>query len=345
MKVGIIFSGNLRTFFMPLRENPNIRLCDVLLQNVVWATGGDVFLSTDTDNFFFEGTQYFHIEDKQSKQKTIDTFNWDQARFHNKVDFIESEEAKQKIIPAFNNLFRNQLKEMIVEKPYDVTKELKLEFLKQHINMGCVPEFMLQQHRKLNNAYKLLCDYESRNGFYYDIILRYRFDNLVIPQININEYDFNNYDIFVPMIKGPVYFDWSAIGTRTAMHHYCTIYDHLGFTLERGISYMYECTRCGICVAEHDNPDQGNLICPRCQRKDSIWIGNITLSSEHHVCETIKKYNLRCAIAKNQTHIYRYNNSNSSLSIDFLKNLNLGNFNLKSYTMHGGLTEYKIEGN
>lgn len=325
---------------MPLRENPNARVCDVLMQNVINATNADVYICVDVDNFYYKGTQYFYTKNKKEENQEIDMFNFDTMRFHSKAEFIEYQEALDILEPAFKELLGERIKSMIITEPYDVSQDPKLEFLKKNINMGCVPEFMIQQHRKSKMAYEVLCEYEYEHPPY-EVIIKSRLDNLIMPQIDWSRFNFMEYDIFVPGIKGPVYFDWSAIGNRRAMHYYLTLYDKLGFTLDRGMAYMAEC--CGTCIKESDNPNMGTLVCPRCGRNDRIWIGNVTLASEHHVCEMVKEQNLRCGVSPSMTHVYRYNSSREPLNYDFLNGLNLGKVNFKSYAMHNGLTEHKLE--
>lgn len=309
MKTAIVFSGNTRTFFMPLRENPNIRVCDVLMSNVVIPTDADVFVSTDTENFYLDGVQHFYTNNVNAPTKTIETYNFDQMRFYNNITFIEPEEAKSLLIPRFQSFFGSRLKSLIVETPYDSTKDKNYEFLKQNMCAGSIPEFIINQTWKSKLAYESICEYEKTNGVY-DVIIKLRFDNLILPTVSYSNYDFSNVDLYVPNINGPVYFDWTAFGNRRAMGLYLSLYHRLGFTKESGEAWL-----------------NGNE--------------NVTMSLEHHVCELVHRENLRCSIAPNQTHIYRYNDSNQPLNLELLKNMNLGDVSLKSYTMDA-VTEYKL---
>jgi len=342
MKTAVVFSGNLRTFFMPLRENPSIRVCDVLLNNVVTSTNADVYISTDTENFYLDGVQYFYVKDKLEETKILETYNFDSMRFHNKIEFIEYEDAYKLLKPKLENFFGNSLKSLIINEPYDVTKDSKYEFLKRNTNAGSIPEFLISQHRKSFLAYDEICNYESINGKY-DVIIKSRFDNVIVPNINLAAYNFNSVDLYVPFIKGPVYFDWSAIGNRKAMHHYLTMYNKLGNTLAAGESWLYSCSRCNYSLV--DEKSHKNLIaipaCPRCGKNDCIVAENVTMASEHHVCHMVRTENLKCAVALNQTHIYRYNDSSNPLDLDFIKSMNLGSVKLRSYKMEG-ITEHSI---
>jgi len=309
MKTAVVFSGNTRTFFMPLRENPNFRVCDVLIANVVNPTNADVYISTDTENFYLDGIQYFFTSDINSPSKTIETYNFDQMRFYNNIKFIEPKDAIPLLKQKFVELFGDRLKSLIVNAPYDSTKDKNYEFLKQNTNAGSIPEFIINQHWKSKLAYNAICEYEKDNGKY-DVIIKSRFDNLIVPEINYSNYDFTNTDLYIPNIHGPIYYDWTAIGNRKGMGHYLSLYDRLGFTLESGRVYFTS------------NED-------------------VTMSSEHHVCELVRRENLNCKIAPNQTHIYRYNSSNSMLDLNFLRTMNLGDVNLRSYTMEA-VSEYKL---
>jgi NAD-dependent SIR2 family protein deacetylase len=104
---------------------------------------------------------------------------------------------------------------------------------------------------------------------------------------------------------------------------------------------MHSCSKCGWTFIEETKENTTKPKCPYCNSFDGVVSENVTMASEHHVCEMVKKENLTCAVAQNQTHIYRYNNSNKALDLNFLKSLKLGDVNLKSYTMDA-VTEYKF---
>lgn len=338
MKIAIVFAGNLRTFLMPLRENPNVRVCDILMQNIVHPTDGDVFAFTDSSDFYYGGKQYY------SDNKKIEIINSNAYRIYDSVDFISYNDAVGILDPVLKSVFGKYLKSLVIESPFNISLDSRLDFLKEHDNMGCVPEFILQQYRKNKMAYNLLCNNEVQNKTNYDIIIKCRFDAFMQPAFNIGLFNFIDYDIFVPGIKGPVIFDWSAIGSRKAMHHYLSIYDHIGFPLEIGIVYMYECMRCGICIKEANNSNEGNPICPRCNRNDKIWIGNITLSPEHHIYETFRKENLRFTVSRILTHIYRYKNVSESQTLEeATKNLRIGKVIIRNHSTSKIVSENAVE--
>jgi hypothetical protein len=64
MKVVYTLSGNLRTFLMPMREDNRIRLCDFLLNNVIIPNNADVFIYTDSNDFYYNGVHYFEKSKK-----------------------------------------------------------------------------------------------------------------------------------------------------------------------------------------------------------------------------------------------------------------------------------------
>jgi hypothetical protein len=52
MKTAVLLHGNMRTFLMPIREASEIRVCDTLVNNIINKKDVDVFVSTDTSDFF-----------------------------------------------------------------------------------------------------------------------------------------------------------------------------------------------------------------------------------------------------------------------------------------------------
>jgi hypothetical protein len=89
MKIGIVLHGNLRTFLMPFRENPGLRICDQFVNDIVRPNNADVFAFTDTKDFFYDGVQYH-----SAATRRIELQNGNAFRLYDKVDFIDPEKAR-----------------------------------------------------------------------------------------------------------------------------------------------------------------------------------------------------------------------------------------------------------
>ncbi len=194
MKTAILIHGNLRTFFMPLHENKDYRVCDFLMNNIVVPNDSDVFAVTDIKDFYGESD----------------------------------------ISNQLKNLFGERLKGLIVDVPMNISEDPKYKLLKESLSGGSKPVSIVNQYIKIKKAHKLMSDYETEKGFRYDIVFRGRFDNLYSGSspLMFSSLDFTSFDVFVPGVNdAPLVFDWCAIGKRNVMEHLLNMYDVLGFTL------------------------------------------------------------------------------------------------------------------
>lgn len=110
MKTAIIIAGNLRTFMMPTREDSNIRICDLFVENILNNNNLDIFVYTDTNDFYHNGVQYY------SNNNKIEILNNDSFRIYNKIDFIENNKAKDIIEKELLLLFGNNLKRFLLSR-------------------------------------------------------------------------------------------------------------------------------------------------------------------------------------------------------------------------------------
>lgn len=295
--IAIILHGNLRTFFMPLREDRSTCVCDVFYENIIKPNNADIFISTDTSDFYYEGIQYFD----ETQKKYIKICN--NSMFYKAIDFMEHNRAKKLLTDKLNSMF--DIKCIDIKPYFDISSDSKFIALsnsKSYIpekyanrNKGCIPERIVNQYLKINSAYDMLKTYESKNRVY-DIVFRGRFDNLYErKKIDLSSFDYASYDIFTPG-PGPenrIIYDWAAFGRRQYMGIPLSLYEKLGFTLN---NRTYVCHRCGMSTSiDTDNCNCGN--------KNNYE--DISLSSEYHLYRLFKDHNIRYTMGLNCLP-YRY---------------------------------------
>lgn len=324
MKIAIVIHGNVRTFFMPLREASNIRVCDlaldrVILPNITQST--DVFIATDCNDFYYDGFQYFN------QDKVIEINNADPFRLYPKIKFETNEKCREILETQLRNTIPN-IKEILVENPYDCRQDSNYESL---VNLntqrgfdGATPSLLIGQYRKLNILYEMICRHESISQSKYDVIIKIRFDNLY-PQPNrmfISNYDINDTVIYVPDSKAKFVYDWMAFGSRKTMEPYLTLYKKLGFTANYPSWLLEHCSRCGILgndgILKDDKPRTGwRDVCPICGTRGKIWVADVTLSSEHHLFKTYELLNIKVLpIRSVYPLVYRYQDLQQNISLD-----------------------------
>jgi hypothetical protein len=325
---------------MPLRENPAIRVCDVIMANVIQPNNADVFIYTDTNDFYLNGIQYY------PNDKKIEIINGNIFRIYDKISFLEPKDAAHVIEKEITNFLGGFLKKMVVEYPIDIKQDPKYKILQECDNTSiCMPEMMTHQYRKIKKCYDLICDYEKINGLY-DVVIKGRFDLFIEPLVYIPSYDLTNVDLYIPYIRGPTVPDWCAIGNRFSMGLYMSIYDNLGFTLKYGKTYVCECSVCGECLkyGPDASPEiMGAQKCPRCQRSDKLWFGDISIGPEYHIFRTITENKLRFKSIERLIYIYRYKEvTHQSITPELLKSLNIDNAILLNHTGDRNISTTKI---
>ena len=308
MRISVILHGNLRTFFMPLRENPHLRVCDLIRSNIVEHNMADVFLVTDTTDFYYEGTQYFNDKNEvvdmyESMPNVKDTFeNVDDfvsksSMFYSSIGFMPEHEAMRLLSTEIDKFFKGAVKSIEVRNVVDVRVDPKFVLLSQHALAGCSPARIVNQYRKIKTAYNLMQQYESKN-FCYDVVFRGRFDNAADQKrpLKICSYNFQAYDIFVPGIAPPFIYDWSAFGNRRAMGLVLCLYDQLGSTISDRI-FRCECQKCHTVSCGQKS---------ECKCGGEMKYSEYTLSSEYHLYKMLMDNKMKASPSCYPMSPYRY---------------------------------------
>lgn len=336
MKTALCIHGNLRSFLMPLRNDPSSRVCDRIVRNIAEPNDTDIFAVADTSDFFYDGSQYF------PESRRIEIVNCDTFRICDSVKFQNHETSKEIINFKLKLLFGNKLKGSIVEPPADLSGEPKLALLNQYKkDGGSAPTMMVGQFRKIKMCHDLMEAQEKETGSY-DKVIRCRFDLYCDSPMKVSSYDFGSADVYTPGIKGPLVHDWYAIGQRWAVGRLMCLYDNLGFTMKDGPMLVCECSRCGRIIKDgHAESleafraaNQG-MRCPHCGNTDKFWFGDITLAAEHHTFRTMSDAGIRFKDARWSGYPYRYKDSSSGNQADVetvIKNLRLGPVTVVNYT-------------
>lgn len=296
MKIAVILHGNLRTFFMPLREDRS-RVCDRIYSNIYY-NNADLFLVTDTTDFYHDGIHYF---DEAQRDRIKDTSS---TMFYNKIDFVESKKAEEILDFELKKLFKD-IKVLKILPWQDISTDPKFILLtnsdvlkRNNLIGGSIPERIVNQYLKIKIAYNLIKEYEVKNNISYDLIFRSRFDLLCDPTpISLSSYDYEKIDIFTPGIPdAPFIYDWCAFGTRHAMGLALNLYDRLGSTLSDRL-YRCECLKCGFVHC-------GSKI--ECKCSAGMDYDEMTLSSEYHLYKLFKNNNIKYASSCYPMVPYRY---------------------------------------
>ncbi len=288
MKIAVIIHGNLRTFLMQTREGVG-RVCDLFMKNIVNSNNADVFAFTDTNDFYYNGTQFF------PSTRKIEILGNDSFRIYDKVDFIETNDAKDIIKNQISGIIGSSLKKLEIESPFDVNIDPKLKPLTDLNLTGCSPTLLIQQYRKIKLVYNFLQEFEKENNVKYDIIIRWRFDLFAQRLLDIRKYDLINKDIYVPGGNPPILYDWYAFGTREVMNKCLNIYDNLGFTINYGNT-------------------------------------EYVMSSEYHLFKTLEINNFRRGFACGFGDVYRYQDPRNRTNAHELLSGKITNATLINYT-------------
>lgn len=281
MKAAVLLHGNLRTFFMPSREN-GTRLCDMAVRNIVGPNNADVFIITETRDYFFDNKQWFHEEDRQNIEKN-DKISYDVA-FYDNIDFTRHDKAKSMLEQEIGKVFEESLKGIEIRNVIDISSDPKYVLLSTSGSDGYPPILSVNQYIKLKAAWRLMLAYEEKNSCRYDIIFRGRLDNMYDTTIKFEAYDYSLTDIFVPgAIKDLFIYDWAALGTRMAMELSTNMYDHLGYTLS---NRLYRCA-CNKCRTVTCGP---RAVCP-CGGE--MTYDEMTLAIEYHLMRMFKDRGIR----------------------------------------------------
>lgn len=324
MKIAIVIHGNVRTFFMPLREAPEVRLCDIALERVIMpniSSSTDVFIATDCNDFYYDGFQYFN------QDKVIEIMNANAFRLYPKLKFENNEKCREILEKELRKTIPN-IKDMVIENPYDCREDQNYQTLvdinKQRGFDGASPNLLIAQYRKLNTLYEMICKHESISQSKYDVIIKIRFDNLY-PQPNrmdVSNYLINDSVVYAPGSKEKFVYDWMAFGSRNVMELYLTLYKRLGFTTDYPSWLLEHCPRCGISgkdgiLSDGKARTGWRDVCPICNTKGKIWVADVTLSSEYHLFKTYELANIK-VLPINSVYpiVYRYQDLEQNVPIE-----------------------------
>lgn len=227
MKIALLLTGNIRTFF-----NNNNYIAKKYL-DIVESQNIDVFIFTENNDFNIDGIQYFSDKNQSKILGNPDIHEVNIRKYCNNYKFIDYNNAIKIINNKFNELFGDKLKKIVIEdfdanllsKIYDKSNINHNIFMNTNSSIERKNALMCQFY-KLYSGYNLLVEYEKFNNFKYDIIIRSRFDGFFeMNKINLHTLDINN-KVFCEGNKIHM-FDWWAIGNRFIMDKYCSYYKNI----------------------------------------------------------------------------------------------------------------------
>lgn len=343
MKIAILFHGNLRTFLMPLRENPSMRLCDHSLPRILYPNlkECDVFVATDCNDFFYDGCQYY------SDDKRIEIHNNDAFRLFSKIKIESNDKCRSIIENELRKVIPN-IKALSIENPFDIRKHERYRDIYEKCDKykGAQTELLLAQYRKIHQAYELMKEQERKQGFEYDLVFRVRFDNVypVNHPLILSNYDYTNKVVYVPGAEAGMVYDWFAFGKRENMKPLLELYENLGFTskMPHWIAECWEyCGKKGVDGELEDSIDpllidkgtkKGKLpFCPICKRNSSnvggVYFADITMSSEYHVHCTLNIHGIAPVAAGYYPIVYRYLSLDTKDKVNDILSTNQANLN------------------
>jgi hypothetical protein len=238
MKVALALNGNLRTFFMPLRENPNLRICDLFIKNIIEPNKDiDIFICCGITDFFMDG-KVFYINN------TIETTNNNGFRVYDNIEFIDKETAKQMIHTKLNETLKNIKHIEFTEDKYeDHPNFLKM---KNCGFSGIAVELLVNQHNKILRLKKSI----EKSNIKYDCIIRSRFDFMITNPLKLSSYSLQKHMVYTPGFEGnkDLIYDWYCFGTSDTILKCMDLYNHLDFITplfavrchKRGLKFINE---------------------------------------------------------------------------------------------------------
>jgi len=311
MKIALAIHGNLRTFLMPLRENPSVRVCDVLLKNIIHPNNPDIFICTDNNDFYYNNSVNY-------TNNLIEISNSDPFRIHHNINFLNKDISENIIRTELNKILSN-IKNISILDYYNAEDDEKYNILATSNLKGVSPALLIQQYRKLKILSNMITEYELNNNFKYDIIMKVRFDSMYRDNpLHLQTYDITNNNLFVPGLKGNLAFDWYAFAKRNIMMDYINLYDKLGFTINDP-QWINECYACGLPTGHKGIVPNDNK-CIKCGNNNNYHQADVTLSSEHHIYRHFTENNINIIGANYFVWIYRYLKDNNISINDILQN-------------------------
>jgi hypothetical protein len=318
MRIAVALNGNLRTFFMPMHENSDLRVCDLFYKNVIETNDNcDIFICCGLTDFFMDGFVYY-------TDNTIETTNDNGCRVYNKIKFIDKETAKSMITKKLNETFKNIKEIQFAEDNPEIHPNfLKMKNCKHY---GIAVELLINQHNKI---FKLKENIEKTN-ITYDYIIRSRFDFVILRSLNLSNYNVSNNNIYTPGFEGnkDLVYDWCSFGNSDTMLKCMNLYNELDFIKP---TFSLRCNACGLKFKEDNN----NCV-------HGIIPGDVSLSSETQLARLFKNNNFSVNAGIHGT-VYRYMKDYSQTVKDVLPE-GLSGIKVINYTPGDELfsiTEYK----
>lgn len=303
MRIAIALTGNLRTFFMPTREDVKTKVCDVFMRQIVSPNKADVFVSTDSVAFYLNGAEHF-------SSSFVDIYNGEKHRLHDNPVLTPHPEGRGMILEELRKVVGPNLAGARVGEVHDATSDPKYQVLDSFQSSGSHPVMLIQQYRKLKIAHEMILTHERENGRY-DIVIKCRPDNMYpnASPLRMTSYDFSDTDAYGPGMRGAAFIhDWYAFGKRDAMMKYLALYDRLGDVLLPGKFYLSQCEACGHAW---DRPHPVKVPCDKCGRADRVISTEETMASERHVYCLFQREGIRYRTAPYPVYVYRYRDTNA----------------------------------
>lgn len=202
MKVAVCISGLMRTYQTCYQS---------LIDNVLLPNNADLFISTwpilGTSTYKMPGQPWILIPGEEAK------LNQDDARQvygkHLKVFHVEEWEPLQK-------RFKEELEESCKNKPSHVCHDPR--------NVA-ITRRLVSMWYKIRDVNRLRKEYEEKNGFKYDVIVRGRPDIRHKMVLKMSDYDIKENNIFTDLKHNYNYVcDQFAFGKPDTMDKYCSVY-------------------------------------------------------------------------------------------------------------------------
>jgi len=281
MKTALALNGNLRTFFMPTRDNPEKRVCDFLKDNIV-STDTDVYVCCDISDFYMDGTVYY-VGD------IIETTNNNGFRVYKNIKFITIEIAREMIITRLNQLFSNIKVIEIVEKNTPESHPHYLD-MKNCGYQGVAVELLINQHNKIQKLKTLI----EASGIKYDFIFRTRFDFIHRDKLMLNKYKIEKNIVYVPGYEGnrDLCYDFYIFGEAETVLKCMNLYNELNFYKP---IYAIRCPKCPL-----------KFITVNTKCAHGTQLHDVSLSSETQLARIFRNNKIIAEGSKMKGALYRY---------------------------------------
>jgi hypothetical protein len=338
MKTAILLHGNMRTFLMPLRESPQIKLYDILIKDIINKNDVDIFISTDSEDFYYNGSQYWNDE------KEIQITNPNNFRFYKNIKLESHENCSNIIKEELQKLPLNIKNINIINEKNDHRNNDNFRIVKESNYRGSIPELLFSQYKKIYDCYKMMEDYENKNNFKYDIVFKTRFDCIFKckKDFNLESLYYENC-IYVPDFSQSIVYDWYALSKRKYILEYLKLYKNLGFTINKP-TYGFENKCCGRNIINGNIPEDiknspiypNVKFCVNCKKTFETTYFDLTISSEYHIHEILNESEINIKRSTDvgfYGQVYRYLNETDN----FLLNNIIDNNKIKKIKIFGNV--------